>query len=52
MPSTELAANAVWTMPMTRPRICSGKRSVMIAIETADTTPPNSPATMRATRRP
>ena len=51
MPSTWLAANAVWTVPMTRPRISMGKRSVMIAKLTEPMTPPKRPVTMRATSR-
>ena len=47
MPSTWLAANAVCTKPITRPRKCSANRSVTIASTIEPITPPNSPETMR-----
>jgi hypothetical protein len=48
IPRIWLAANAVWMNPITRPRICGGKRSVAMAITTEPITPPNNPVTIRA----
>ena len=48
MPSTWLAAKAVWMNPITRPRICSANRSVAMAMTTEPMTPPNRPVTVRA----
>ena len=50
-PITWLAANDVWIVPITRPRISSGNRSAMIAMLIDPTTPPNTPVTMRAPSR-
>jgi hypothetical protein len=47
-PRIWLAAKAVWMKPITRPRICGGNRSVVIASTTEPMTPPNAPATIRA----
>jgi hypothetical protein len=48
IPSTWLAANAVWMKPMTRPRISGANRSVAMASTMEPMTPPNRPVTMRA----
>ena len=50
-PRIWLAANAVCTTPMTRPRISIGKRSVVIAKTTEPMTPPKTPVTTRAASR-
>lgn len=47
-PMTWLAAKALWTVPITRPRACSGKRSATMAMLSEPMTPPKSPVTMRA----
>jgi len=48
MPITWLAANAVITTPITRPRASSGKRSATMAMLMEPMTPPNRPVTVRA----
>ena len=50
-PSTWLAANAVCTKPITRPRSRSANRSVAIASTTEPITPPNTPVTIRAEQK-
>ncbi len=50
-PSTWLAANAVWIVPITRPRISSGNRSATMAMTIEPMTPPKMPVTIRAPTR-